>query len=164
MAVNKVVYGGETVIDLTNDSVTPETLALGVTAHDKSGNAIVGTMVASTAEDLDTELTEQETLIAELSTILDTKASGGSGGSVETCTLTIAEDGPNTMYAGSLIAELEDGTVLSGTEFLGQYVVRKNSIMCVGVIPTGDVTQINKYGDHYYVYQIKGDCYITANF
>lgn len=46
MAVNKVVYntenGPETLIDLTNDSVTPETLAEGITAHDASGNTVVG--------------------------------------------------------------------------------------------------------------------------
>ncbi len=51
MAINKVVMntsdGEETLIDLTNDSVTPETLAEGVTAHDASGEQIVGTMVAS---------------------------------------------------------------------------------------------------------------------
>jgi lysophospholipase L1-like esterase len=48
MAVNKVVYntenGAETLIDLTRDTVTPETLAKGVTAHDASGNVITGTM------------------------------------------------------------------------------------------------------------------------
>lgn len=46
MAVNKVVYntedGSQTLIDLTSDSVTPETLAKGVTAHDASGNVIEG--------------------------------------------------------------------------------------------------------------------------
>ena len=41
MAVNKVVYGGVTLVDLTNDSVTPETLSEGVTAHDNSGAVIV---------------------------------------------------------------------------------------------------------------------------
>ena len=41
--INKVVFGGETLIDLTGDSVTPETLATGTTAHDKSGAPIVGT-------------------------------------------------------------------------------------------------------------------------
>lgn len=44
MAVNKVVYNGETLVDLTNDSVTPETLAEGVTAHNAAGEPIVGTM------------------------------------------------------------------------------------------------------------------------
>lgn len=46
MAVNKVIFGGDTIIDLTADSVTPETLAVGVTAHDKSGTKITGTMEA----------------------------------------------------------------------------------------------------------------------
>lgn len=42
--VNKVVLqSGETLIDLTGDSVTPEKLAKGVTAHDKSGAIITGT-------------------------------------------------------------------------------------------------------------------------
>ena len=44
MGISKVVYGGDTLIDLTGDSVTPETLAQGVTAHDASGQLIVGTM------------------------------------------------------------------------------------------------------------------------
>lgn len=44
MAVNKVEYAGNTLIDLTADTVTPETLAKGVTAHDKSGAVITGTM------------------------------------------------------------------------------------------------------------------------
>lgn len=43
MAVNKVVFGGETVIDLTGDDVTAEKLVTGVKAHDKSGNPITGT-------------------------------------------------------------------------------------------------------------------------
>lgn len=43
MAINKVKYGGNTLIDLTSDSVTPESLLSGVTAHDKSGNPITGT-------------------------------------------------------------------------------------------------------------------------
>lgn len=43
MAINKVEYGGNTLIDLTSDSVTSESLLSGVTAHDKSGNPITGT-------------------------------------------------------------------------------------------------------------------------
>lgn len=44
MAVNQVVYAGETLIDLRGDTVTPETLAKGVKAHDASGNQITGTL------------------------------------------------------------------------------------------------------------------------
>lgn len=44
MAVNKIVINDEIKIDLTADTVSPSTLALGITAHDKSGNVITGTM------------------------------------------------------------------------------------------------------------------------
>lgn len=43
MAVNKVEVNGETKLDLTQDTVTPDTLLSGVTAHDAAGNPIVGT-------------------------------------------------------------------------------------------------------------------------
>ena len=46
MQANKVILNGETVIDLTADTVTADKLAAGETAHDKSGNQIVGTLVA----------------------------------------------------------------------------------------------------------------------
>lgn len=44
MAVNKVVINDETQIDLTSDTVDASHLAEGFTAHDKSGEVIVGTM------------------------------------------------------------------------------------------------------------------------
>lgn len=43
MAYNKVIYGEEVLIDLTEDTVTPDKLLVGYTAHDKAGNQIVGT-------------------------------------------------------------------------------------------------------------------------
>ena len=43
MAINKVVYGGRTLIDLTGVTVTPEVLLAGYTAYDASGNLITGT-------------------------------------------------------------------------------------------------------------------------
>lgn len=41
--VSKVVYFGDTLIDLTNDTVEPSKLLSGFTAHDKSGAPITGT-------------------------------------------------------------------------------------------------------------------------
>ncbi len=41
---SKVVYAGKTLIDLTEDTVTPATLKSGVTAHDASGARITGTL------------------------------------------------------------------------------------------------------------------------
>ena len=43
MAVNKVVYAGDTLLDLTNDSVTEDTLVSGATAHNAAGLQITGT-------------------------------------------------------------------------------------------------------------------------
>ena len=43
MSVNKVIYGGNVLIDLTGDTITPDKLAEGVKAHDASGAQITGT-------------------------------------------------------------------------------------------------------------------------
>lgn len=43
MANNKIIFGGETLIDLTGDTITAADLAKDVTAHDKSGAIITGT-------------------------------------------------------------------------------------------------------------------------
>lgn len=43
MANNKIIYGDTVLIDLTGDTVSPDTLASGITAHDKSGEIITGT-------------------------------------------------------------------------------------------------------------------------
>ena len=43
MGISKVIFGNETLIDLTADTVTPEMLAEGYTAHDASGAIIIGT-------------------------------------------------------------------------------------------------------------------------
>jgi len=48
MAINKVIYDNQTLVDLTADTVTADTLAAGVTAHDKSGASIVGTAYKNT--------------------------------------------------------------------------------------------------------------------
>lgn len=41
--VNKVIIGTEVKLDLTQDDITPDKLAEGIKAHDKSGAPIVGT-------------------------------------------------------------------------------------------------------------------------
>lgn len=43
MAVSKVVYGGRTLIDLTADTITPDKLKKGYTAHGADGEPINGT-------------------------------------------------------------------------------------------------------------------------
>lgn len=44
MAVSKVVYNQKTLIDLTSDTVVPEALLKGFTAHKADGTIVTGTM------------------------------------------------------------------------------------------------------------------------
>ncbi len=44
MAVNKVEYAGKVLLDLTEDTVSPDKLISGATCHDKTGAKIVGTL------------------------------------------------------------------------------------------------------------------------
>lgn len=60
MAVNKVIYDGNTLMDLTGDTVTPETLAEGQTAHAASGERIVGTMPTDVVRYGEQTLTEAQ--------------------------------------------------------------------------------------------------------
>lgn len=43
MGVSKVIYSGETLIDLTSDTVSAEKMLTGTTAHGKDGERITGT-------------------------------------------------------------------------------------------------------------------------
>lgn len=47
MAVNKVVYETKVLIDLTNDTVAPDTLFKGCTAHMADGTIITGTLFSN---------------------------------------------------------------------------------------------------------------------
>ena len=58
MAVNKVIYGGNTLVDLTGDTVTAADLADGVKATGADGNPIIGLMQKVT---IDTELSATST-------------------------------------------------------------------------------------------------------
>ena len=44
MATNKVIYGNDTLIDLTGDTVTASDVAQGVTFHTKAGVQATGTL------------------------------------------------------------------------------------------------------------------------
>ena len=49
MEVNHVIINGETVVDLRNDTVTPQTLLSGATAHNAAGEKIAGAVVTAPA-------------------------------------------------------------------------------------------------------------------
>lgn len=59
MAINKVVYDGNTLLDLSEDTVTADKILYGYTAHNHSGEAITGTAAVqlghvSTQDELET--------------------------------------------------------------------------------------------------------------
>lgn len=54
--VNKVAVNGKTVLDLSGDTVYPGMLAKGITAHDKSGAKITGTLTVPGEETRSEEL------------------------------------------------------------------------------------------------------------
>ena len=73
--INKVVYGGKTLIDLTADTVTAVKLLKGATAHDKSGAAIVGTCTFN-ADTSDATATGAEILSGKTAYVNGVKVTG----------------------------------------------------------------------------------------
>lgn len=61
MAINKIIYGGRTLIDLTADTVTSDKLLSGYTTHDKTGASITGTCTFN-ADTTDATATADELL------------------------------------------------------------------------------------------------------
>ena len=55
MAVNKLIIDDVVELDLTSDTVTADTLAKGVTAHNAAGEIITGTYESSFVIDKDSE-------------------------------------------------------------------------------------------------------------
>lgn len=74
MAINKVIYGGETLIDLTSDTITASDLLVGKKAHDKSGAVITGTCA------YDSDTSEDTAVVAE---ILSGKTAHARGAELE---------------------------------------------------------------------------------
>lgn len=64
MAINKVVYGNDTLIDLTEDSVEANNLLEGETAHDRSGSPVTGTAKQGhvVQNDSGTDMTQRGTI------------------------------------------------------------------------------------------------------
>lgn len=89
MAINKVIYGGNVLIDLTGDTITPDKLAEGVKAHDASGAQITGTNTydsdtqdaTATADEI---LTGKTAYVRGSKIIGSMKNNGGTNGTITT--------------------------------------------------------------------------------
>lgn len=105
MAVNKVIYGGTTLVDLTGDTVTAADLADGVKATGADGNPIVGLMKKVT---IDAELSTTSTNPVQNKVITKAIANMGGGGSGDYLPLT-----GGTVTGGITAPNFQTG---SGTE------------------------------------------------
>ena len=127
--INKIIYGGNTLIDLTSDTVTAADLAYGKIAHDKSGATITGTNTKDSTT-TDANATAAEILSTKTAYVNKNKITGEmpNRGAVSGTISTLSpytiqngyHDGSGTVSidsteAGKIIA----GNIKSGVSILG---------------------------------------------
>lgn len=133
MAVNKVALNGEVKLDLTADTVTPETLLKGTTAHNAAGELITGVY-------------EPMTIKQYTGTLL---ASGWAADSYGYQAQTITITGLKASYdvdpewdvALSGTDPDADAALLEGFALIHNYVTGTNSLtaQCIGKAPTVNI-------------------------
>ena len=110
MAVNKVVYGGNTLIDLSGSTVTPETLAEGETAYNAAGERITGTgSLGAVRYDVTQELTDEQK--AQARTNIGAETSGTAASLINrTTAVNVANTNYGTVMARGIYAGTTDMT------------------------------------------------------
>lgn len=133
MAVNKVALNGETKLDLTADTVTPETLLKGMTAHNAAGKLITGVY-------------EPMNIKQYTGTLLASGwAADSHGYQAQTITITglkAAYDvDPQWDVALSGTDPDADAALLEGFALIHNYVTGTNSLtaQCIGKAPTVNI-------------------------
>lgn len=133
MGRSKIVYAGDTLLDLTADTVTPETLLKGMTAHNAAGELITGVY-------------EPMNIKQYTGTLLASGwAADSHGYQAQTITITglkasYAID-PQWDVALSGTDPDADAALLEGFALIHNYVTGANSLtaQCIGKAPTVNI-------------------------
>lgn len=133
MAVNKVALNGEVKLDLTADTVTPETLLKGMTAHNAAGELITGVY-------------EPMNIKQYTGTLLASGwAADSHGYQAQTITITGLQASydvdPQWDVALSGTDPDADAALLEGFALIHNYVTGANSLtaQCIGAAPTVNI-------------------------
>lgn len=128
--VNKVIYGNQTLIDISSDTVTASDILTGKTAHDMSGAPITGTCTYD-SDTTDADATASEILLNKTAYVNKNKLTGSmpNRGAVTGTISTVAgtysiqngyHDGSGTVAIDSTEqAKIIDSNIKAGVEILG---------------------------------------------
>lgn len=153
--INALPEAGTDLPELSNPATASEVF-LGKEVINKDGDAVTGTFT------IDSEVTTQEDLLAELQTALAGKTAGGGSGNIDTCSVTIN----NLSYTPSITyMTLEYGTLNTiHTNVLGNSITLTNivcnSFLCIPCehgsesITTTNANLLCNYNNHVYVFKI----------
>lgn len=130
MGVNKVIVGSDVKLDLTADTVDAAHLLSGITAHDKSGEAVTGTcthdVTSTDATVAAAEILTGKTAYARGSKITGTMPNKGAvTGSISTkageysIPMGFHDGGGKVSIASAEQAKILAGNIKSGVEILG---------------------------------------------
>lgn len=136
MAVNKVVYNRNILIDLTSDTVTAATLKKGYTAHKADGTVVTGTFEGDDSDEIDRILTAGLTdgykQFSDDGTIISTTDSEGRtltktfSNNFLTCTTVLKN--PHGIELGRTVKSFSNnGGTITTTDSKGQRLVKSFS-------------------------------------
>lgn len=185
--VNKVVYGDETLIDLTADTVTPGDMIEGVTAHAADGSTIVGTLIVhEVIDNLESESADDalsakqgKLLNDRITTVEDDYLSKINGGTVEAKTTVHSKKGTDLFrvmrdtWENNIIARVNGGHLVVGdsgqTSYCALGSIRKcasdnNRINAAAFYCNGDGTAIFTHkGGNMGVSGVNNDAWMKFN-
>ena len=151
--INKVVYGSDTLIDLTSDTVTPSTLMQGYTAHDASGAIITGTATVGggtggVTQDANGYLVLDEeggssVTVEPLSVTTNGTYTAPTGTAYSPVTVSVS-GGSDTDFANTIMRSGAITSIPSNLTRIGDYAFYNCTNLALTELPSG-VTTISDY-------------------